>query len=57
MGERSGTSCKLGRYDGQDEMNIGWTEFANAEPIEDIMNHDFGDEGTGRFEDLDDFEE
>jgi mono/diheme cytochrome c family protein len=30
-----------------DEMNIGWTEYANAEPIEDILNHDFGDAGTG----------
>ncbi len=39
-----------------DEMNIGWTEYANAEPIDDIMNHDFGDKGTG-VEDLDDFEE
>ena len=36
----------------QDEMNIGWTEFANAEPIEDILAHDFGDQGTG-VEDLD----
>lgn len=31
----------------KDEMNIGWTEYANAEPIDDIMNHDFGDIGTG----------
>ena len=38
-----------------DEMNIGWTEFANAEPIEDIMNHDFGDIGTG-VEDLEELE-
>jgi len=30
-----------------DEMNIGWTEYANAEPIEDILHHDFGDAGTG----------
>lgn len=30
-----------------DEMNIGWTEYANAKPIDDIMNYDFGDEGTG----------
>ncbi len=36
----------------KDEMNIGWTEYANAEPIEDIFNHDFGAEGTG-VEDLD----
>ena len=27
-----------------DEMNIGWTEYANAEPIDDIMNHDFGEQ-------------
>jgi len=40
----------------KDEMNIGWTEWANAEPIEDIMNHDFGDVGTG-VEDLDALEE
>ncbi len=26
-----------------DEMNIGWTEYSNAEPIEDILNHDFGE--------------
>ncbi len=31
----------------KDEMNIGWTEYANAHPIDDIMNHDFGTEGTG----------
>ena len=31
----------------EDEMNIGWTEYANAEPIDDIANHDFGEEGTG----------
>lgn len=36
----------------QDEMNIGWTEYANAQPIEDILNHDFGDQGTG-VEDID----
>jgi mono/diheme cytochrome c family protein len=36
----------------KDEMNIGWTEYANADPIEDLMNHDFGAEGTG-VEDLD----
>ena len=36
----------------KDEMNIGWTEYANAAPIDDIMNHDFGTEGTG-VEDLD----
>lgn len=29
-----------------DEMNIGWTEYANAEPIDDIMTHDFGDVGV-----------
>lgn len=28
-----------------DEMNIGWTEIANAKPIDDIMNHDFGEKG------------
>lgn len=38
-----------------DEMNIGWTEYANAEPIKDIMNHDFGDVGTG-VEDLEELE-
>ena len=26
-----------------DEMNIGWTEFANATPIEDILSHEFLD--------------
>lgn len=36
----------------EDEMNIGWTEYANAHPIDDIMNHDFGDIGTG-VEDVD----
>ena len=36
----------------KDEMNIGWTEYANAAPIEDIPHHDFGTEGTG-VEDLD----
>jgi len=36
----------------KDEMNIGWTEYSNADPIDDIMNHDFGTEGTG-VEDLD----
>ena len=30
-----------------DEMNIGWTEYANAVPIDDLENHDFGDAGTG----------
>ena len=30
-----------------DEMNIGWTEYANAAPIEDLENYDFGDVGTG----------
>ena len=30
-----------------DEMNIGWTEYANAHPIEDLLTHDFGSEGTG----------
>ena len=30
-----------------DEMNIGWTEYANAHPIEDLLTHDFGTEGTG----------
>ena len=38
-----------------DEMNIGWTEYANAQPIEDIAAHDFGTAGTG-VEDLSDFE-
>lgn len=37
-----------------DEMNIGWTEYANATPIEDILNHDFGDQGTG-VEDIEEF--
>ncbi|MFP6584351.1 MAG: hypothetical protein VCD00_17590 [Candidatus Hydrogenedentota bacterium] len=36
----------------KDEMNIGWTEYANAEPIDDIENYDFGDVGTG-VEDID----
>jgi len=36
----------------KDEMNIGWTEYANAKPIDDILNHDFGDVGTG-VEDID----
>ncbi len=36
----------------QDEMNIGWTEYANAQPIEDILAHDFGTQGTG-VEDID----
>lgn len=36
----------------KDEMNIGWTEWANYEPIEDFENHDFGTVGTG-VEDLD----
>lgn len=31
----------------KDEMNIGWAEYANATPIDDIQNHDFGDIGTG----------
>ena len=35
----------------EDEMNIGWTEYANATPIEDLMAHDFGSKGTG-FEDI-----
>lgn len=30
-----------------DEMNIGWTEYANAEPIADIMSHDFGPDAPG----------
>ncbi len=30
-----------------DEMNIGWTEYANATPIDDILAHDFGTRGTG----------
>jgi hypothetical protein len=30
-----------------DEMNIGWTEYANAHPIEDLLTHDFGTQGTG----------
>ena len=30
-----------------DEMNIGWTEYANAEPIADIMSHDFGEDAPG----------
>ena len=38
-----------------DEMNIGWTEYSNAEPIDDIMNHDFGTQGLG-VEDLDRFD-
>jgi hypothetical protein len=37
----------------KDEMNIGWTEYANAKPIDDIENYDFGDVGTG-VEDLPD---
>jgi mono/diheme cytochrome c family protein len=40
----------------KDEMNIGWTEYSNAHPIDDIMNHDFGDMGTG-VEDVDFTEE
>lgn len=36
-----------------DEMNIGWTEYANAHPIEDLLTHDFGDQGTG-LEDVED---
>lgn len=36
----------------KDEMNIGWTEYANAHPIYDIENYDFGDVGTG-VEDID----
>ena len=36
-----------------DEMNIGWLEYANAEAIDDIAAHDFGDQGTG-VEDIDD---
>jgi hypothetical protein len=36
-----------------DEMNIGWTEYANAEPIDDISQHDFGKVGSG-VEDVDD---
>ncbi len=35
-----------------DEMNIGWTEYANATPIDDIESHDFGTQGTG-VEDID----
>jgi hypothetical protein len=35
-----------------DEMNIGWTEFANATPIEDILRADFGKQGSG-VEDID----
>ncbi len=31
----------------KDEMNIGWTEYANAHPIDDIENYDFGEVGTG----------
>jgi hypothetical protein len=30
-----------------DEMNIGWTEYANAHPIENLLTHDFGTQGTG----------
>ncbi|MFP6596237.1 MAG: hypothetical protein VCC01_02170, partial [Candidatus Hydrogenedentota bacterium] len=37
----------------KDEMNIGWTEYANAKSIDDIENYDFGDVGTG-VEDLPD---
>ena len=29
-----------------DEMNIGWTEFANATPIEDWEAHEFDDLGV-----------
>ncbi|HUP22732.1 MAG TPA: hypothetical protein VNB06_07305 [Thermoanaerobaculia bacterium] len=36
-----------------DEMNIGWTEYANAKPIESVELHDFGTAGTG-VEDIDD---
>lgn len=35
-----------------DEMNIGWTEYANATPIEDLLKADFGKQGTG-VEDID----
>ena len=35
-----------------DEMNIGWTEYANAHPIDDLLTHDFGTQGTG-VEDVD----
>ena len=35
-----------------DEMNIGWTEYANAHPIADLLTHDFGTQGTG-VEDVD----
>jgi hypothetical protein len=35
-----------------DEMNIGWTEYANAKPIQDLATHDFGTQGTG-VEDID----
>jgi len=38
-----------------DEMNIGWTEYANARPIEDVASHHFGPGGTG-VEDLDRFD-
>jgi hypothetical protein len=34
-------------------MNIGWTEYANAKPIESIELHDFGTQGTG-VEDIED---
>jgi hypothetical protein len=36
-----------------DEMNIGWTEYANAQPIEDILNHDFGDGTLQILDDVD----
>ena len=36
----------------KDEMNIGWTEWSNYEPIENFETHDFGTVGTG-VEDLD----
>lgn len=35
-----------------DEMNIGWMEYANADPIEDLAAADFGTQGTG-VEDID----
>jgi hypothetical protein len=38
-----------------DEMNIGWTEWANAVPIEDLDSHDFGSQGLG-VSDLDELE-
>jgi hypothetical protein len=35
-----------------DEMNIGWTEYANAAPIEDFSAHDFSGSLAGGADDL-----